>query len=210
MKTKTSSYSFDMNNLSDKLSPSSNSARRVRLAEINDIPGIISVLEQNLISYKKALTTDILEQTGFLINGFTYEDAKAAILDKDNFIFLISTENDNVIGYATGCNVKKLKSIYQEELAAVSSEVRNIVFSEKAFYLRHIAKKIDTKHVGKELLQTLLDQAIYAGYEYIICVIAEKPIQNKASKIFHEKVGFRCAGYNQDGDRIFAVYFKKI
>ncbi len=41
-------------------------------------------------------------------------------------------------------------------------------------------------------------------------MIAEKPIQNKASKIFHEKIGFICAGYNQDGNRISGIYFKKI
>ncbi len=196
--------------MSDKPFTSDNSSRHVRHAEIKDIPGIISVLDQNLIAYKKPTEITTLEQTGFLINGFTPDDAKAAILDTDNFIFLISTENDDVIGYAIGCDVKKLKSTFQEELAAVSSKIRTIVFSEKTLYLRHIAKKTDKKHVGKKLLQTLSEQAKLASYKYIICVIAHKPIQNKASITFHEKLGFVCVGYNEDGDKKSGVYLKKI
>jgi hypothetical protein len=199
-----------MNNIIDRLSSSSGSVRQVKIAKIEDIPGIISVLQQNLIAHKNLLEIDILEQKGFLINAFTDEDAKTAILDKDNFIFLISSENDDVIGYAVGCNVKKLNQNFQKELAEISLEIHSIISSKKLLYLRHIAKKLDIKHVGKGLLQELINQAKHGGYEYIICTIAEKPIQNKASKAFHEKFDFACTGYNQDGDKTMGVYLKKI
>jgi hypothetical protein len=74
----------------------------IRLAQEGDIPGIISILERNLITHK-VHNIDQLEQSGFLINGFTPSDAKNAILDKNNFIYLVSTEHNEVIGYAMGC-----------------------------------------------------------------------------------------------------------
>lgn len=64
--------------------------------------------------------------------------------------------------------------------------------------------------VGKELLQYLLNQAKNVGYRFIICVIAEKPVQNKASKSFHEKCGFVCVGFYQDVDKKSGIYLKKI
>lgn len=170
---------------------------KVRKAEIRDIPGIISVLEQNLISNKKVENIDILTWSGFLINRFSPEDAEFAIVDEDNFIFLVSTEDNDIIGYIIGCDVKKLNPHYQQELFSISAELKNIISLEKTIYLRHIAKKIDKKSVGKELLKNFLDYSNYKGYKYIICSIAQAPIENKASKNFHEKNGFVCLGYNQ-------------
>ena len=59
-------------------------SRKIRAAEINDIPGIISVLERNLLAFKKALDIETLEKKGFLIQGFTPEEAKVPILDKEH------------------------------------------------------------------------------------------------------------------------------
>lgn len=181
----------------------------IRPAHEEDIPEILSILEQNLIAHK-VINIDKLGQSGFLINGFTSDEAKVAILDKDNFIYLVSTDHNEVIGYVVGCDIKKLKSTFQEELALVSKELSDVILSEKVFYLRHIAKNPDKKKVGKELLKALLRQAEDGGYEYIICQIAEKPIQNKVSKAFHEKYGFVCVGYNQNTDKMSGVYLKKV
>lgn len=172
--------------------------RQIRFAKLNDIPEIISVLEQNLLAFKKNLDTNTLEQQGFLIHGFTPEEAKTSILDKDYSIFLISTENNEVIGYAMGCDITKLK------------EPPTPVSSEKTFYLKHIAKKPDKNNVGKELLRTLFELAKEKGYKNIICQIAHKPLQNKASITFHEKLGFMCISEGQEEDKTFGVYLKKI
>lgn len=195
-----------MSKVSDNLYP----ARLIKKAEAKDIPGIIFILEQNLISHQKVQNIKNLEQTGFLINGFSSDDAKSAIKDEDNFIFLVSTENDDVIGYAIGCNIKILKPIFQEELSSISSEIRDMIASKKILYLRHIAKKINKNNVGKGLLQHLSEYSKHVSYKYIICVIAEKPIQNKASKKFHEKNGFICIGFHHGKDKTSGVYLKKI
>jgi len=187
------------------------SSRQVRKAEVKDIPGVLSVLEQNLIANRKIQNHEILEQTGFLINSFSYDDAKSAITDEDNFIFVVSTENnDEIIGYAIGCDVNKLSPIFQKELSSISSEIKDIIPLEKILYLRHIAKKADKNYVGQGLFLQLLDYSKRENYKYIICVIAEKPIQNKASKKFHEKNGFFCAGFYQDGNKMSGVYLRKI
>lgn len=162
-----------MKKLSDILPSSIDSSKQVRKAEVNDISGVISVLEQNLIANKATQKPEILEQTGFLINSFSFDDAKSAIEDKDNFIFLVSTNNNEIIGYTIACDVKKLNPVFQEDLSSVSAEIKNIISSEKKLYLRHIAKKVGESGIGKGLLQQLVDHSIHAGYRYIICVIAE-------------------------------------
>lgn len=195
-----------MNTLPDAL-PLSNleRGRQIRIAQLEDIPGIMFILENNLIEHKQ-LTPKNLEQTGFLINGFTSDEAKAAILDTDNFIYLVSIEHNDVVGYTIACDIKKLKSTFQEALALVSFNLSDIIYSNKTLYLRHIAKQTNKKGVGQELLQALMKHAKTLGNEYIICQIAEKPIQNKRSKAFHEKFGFICVGYNQNGEEIAGVY----
>ena len=92
----------------------------------------------------------------------------------------------------------------------MSKEIEDIILSGKAFYLRHIAKAPGKNQVGKKLLQALLNEAKNAGYQYIICQIAHKPLQNKASIAFHEKMGFTCVGEAKDGDNEFGVYFKPL
>ena len=184
---------------------SNNLLREVKNAEMHDIPGIIHVLNKNLISHNKTLPSHELEKTGFLIHAFTHEDAEAAIADKDNFIFLISTENDDVIGYALGCAVTKIKSLHKRKIS-VSQEIENIISSGKAFYLRHIAKAPGKNQVGTELLRALLNQTKNAGYHYIICQIAHNPLRNKASIAFHEKMGFTCVGTAKDDDNEFGIY----
>jgi L-amino acid N-acyltransferase YncA len=74
------------------------------------------------------------------------------------------------------------------------------------FYPQHIAKNPDKKHVDKKLLETLIQKASHAGYEYI-CQISEHPIQNKTSKIFHEKSGFVCVGHNQNSEKIAGICY---
>lgn len=67
------------------------SSKTIRPASIEDIPGIIAILEQNLMTHKTA-DPSTLEKCGFLLHGFTPAEAKVAILDKSNFIYLVLGE----------------------------------------------------------------------------------------------------------------------
>jgi L-amino acid N-acyltransferase YncA len=187
-----------------------NTAIRVRRAKITDIPGILAVLDHHLLAKKDSLNTTELAQTGFLVQSFTAEEARAAIADKANFQFFVATRHDETIGYITGCDVKKLKPYYRDKLAAISPELRHIVLAEKAFFLRHIAKLPGKNHVGAQLLRAMEMEASVGGFAYILCQIVEQPVQNKVSIIFHEKHGFSCAGYDQFGDEYAGIYLKHI
>lgn len=177
-------------------------------AEFANIPGIMAVLEENLIANKKGASG--LEKTGFLIHPFTTEELKKSIEDKINHITLISIEDDEVIGYAMGCNIKQLKPHSQEKLAGASPELANSMFSEKVFYYRHIAKKTNKRQVGKRLLASLLEMAKQQNYHSVICQIAQHPLKNIASIAFHSKFGFKYVGKIQDGDYILGIYLKSL
>lgn len=187
-----------------------NLSRSIIHAKVDSIPGILSVLEENLIANQKQLPTHILEQNGFLIHSFTADDAKAAILNKDHFIVLISTENTDIIGYTIGCNISRLKKDFQDKLAAVSSEINDIISSQKSFYHRHIAKKLTKKNVGTQLLEQLITETKHMDYKYIICQIAHEPFRNKASIALHQKLGFEYCGCTQNENLILGVYLKKL
>jgi hypothetical protein len=88
-----------MNRVSNKSSLSISSEKaEIRTALIEDIPGMILIMDQNLIDHKLPAISDVLERTGFLIYDFTYEEAKIAVKDKNNFICLVALENCEVVG----------------------------------------------------------------------------------------------------------------
>jgi L-amino acid N-acyltransferase YncA len=185
-------------------------AIRVRRARIHDIPGIMAILDYYLVSKKTSIIPAELEKTGFLLNSFTAEDAKAAIADKTNFFFFIATNQDEVIGYALGCDLKKLNPAFTGKIAAISSEMNHILSYDKVFFLKQIAKKPAKNHVGMQLIETIEAEAMVYGYHYIIGYIAAQPIKNTSSMIFHEKQGYSCAGYIQSGQETGAIYWKKL
>jgi L-amino acid N-acyltransferase YncA len=185
-------------------------AIRVRRAKITDIPGILAVLDYHLLAKKDSLNTTELAQTGFLVQSFSADEARAAIADKASFQFFVATDQDEIIGYITGCDVKKLKPYYRDKLAAISPELRHIVLTEKAFFLRHIAKLPGKNPVGAQLMGAMETEACVGGFAYILCQIVEQPVQNKKSIIFHQKQGFSCAGYDQFGDEYAGIYLKHI
>ncbi len=196
-----------MNKSPDRFSPLN---RQISRAELADLPGILSILNQNLLSKKEALDTTILQQQGFLIHGFTQEEAQGAIQDKENFVFVTTKENEDVIGYATGCNIKKLQPVFLEELDSVSPVLKENLFSQKIFYLKHIAKKVGVQKVGPALFQKLLEFVKTAGYDQIVCQISHQPFKNNASISFHERLGFSCLGESRNEDTFFGIYAKKV
>lgn len=96
-----------------------------------------------------------------------------------------------------------------------TSEMMNLISSGKGLHLRHIAviKGFGNKKIGRQLLCFLLEEVKSRGCDYAICKIAKQPIHNKASVIFHEKMGFCPIGTvkdKKDPGRIFFLYFKQL
>lgn len=193
-----------MSNISDKTTNFI-----VKKADIENIPGILSVLENNLIKNKRNIATTTLEEQGFLIHGFNFDDVKSAVHDK-NFSVLVALEGDHVIGYTIGCSLDKLKIELKNKICSASSELEKIISSNKIFYHRHIAKEVHKKGIGKQLLQSQMDIIKKLGYQNIICQIAHKPFQNTVSLALHEKFGFTSMGFLVDGDYTLGVYLKNL
>lgn len=180
--------------------------RTIKPAELANIPGIIAVLEQNLIANRIA---DVdLEKTGFLVHGFTSDEAKEIITDKTNYVAFVALEDEEIVGYTMGCNIKQLQPKIQTKFAAISQELNYLLSREKIFYYRHIAKKPTTKQVGQELLQSLLAEVKHQNYHSVICQIVQKPLKNAASLAFHARFGFECMGMVQDEKYSLGVYLK--
>ncbi|OGT52691.1 MAG: hypothetical protein A3E84_02695 [Gammaproteobacteria bacterium RIFCSPHIGHO2_12_FULL_42_13] len=187
-----------------------NSSIEVKIADFEDIPGIMAVLEYNLIANRKAANKDALEQGGFLIHPFTADYVKTAIDDRDNHIVLAGKSSDGELaGYVIAYNLKK-SSVELYSHLAITPELDATFSTTQALYHRHIAKKGMNRGVGKELLQALLDEAQFRGYQYVICQIAHEPIQNKPSIALHEKLGFVLVGLDDEQGIRFGVYLKKL
>jgi hypothetical protein len=184
--------------------------RQIKFAKIKNIPGIINVLQKNLIANQKSLSNEILEEKGFLIHGFTSEDIKASIADKKHSIVSVSIEENEVIGYIIGCNITQLNAEFQKKLSAISNKMDDLISSKKTLYYRQIAKLPEKTNAGTGLFQFLLDTATNQGYQYIICQIAHAPLKNKPSIEFHKKFGFDCVGSNQDKEVTLGIYLKQL
>src|SRR5688572_8155890 len=98
---------------------------KVRLATMDDVSGILSVLHHNLIGNKKE--EDNFESNGFLVHAFTSDDIQKAILDNQHNIVLVATDGLNVVGYTFGID---LQGIFPEWLG-VPMDIKNQLSTNK-------------------------------------------------------------------------------
>jgi hypothetical protein len=184
--------------------------RTVVRANSKTISGMMDVLHSNLVANKEASEKITMGENGFLIHGFTREEAEAFALDREHYIVLNAVDEDHVVGYTIGCQVKILHPEFQAQMALVSPELSAILQNNRVLYLRHIAKLPGTKRVGTALLSELLHIAKQQHYDYVFCKIAHKPVLNKASISFHEKFGLRLLGVAEEDGHVFGVYLKAL
>ena len=175
-------------------------------AAVQHIPGILIVLEKNLFK-NQTVTQGELENKGFLMHAFTAEDLQAAIADKENYIVLVALDGESVVGYALGYSTKTNLELQKRLLDSATVVSPN----EKIFYYRHIARMPGRKGAGKQLLSALLEEAARQNYRHVICQIAEKPLKNIISIVFHERFNFQLCGFQPDGEgTTYGVYLKSL
>jgi hypothetical protein len=80
-----------MTNLADSTTAQS---IRVRRAKFTEIPEILAILSQHFVSTKDTLVAADLEKSGFLLSQFSEDEARAAINNKADFVFLVATPGD--------------------------------------------------------------------------------------------------------------------
>jgi len=186
-----------------------NIAVTVSPAHFADIPGILTVLKQNLIGPTNPFTPSS-ENTGFLIHSFTAEEVAEWIKDEENAIVLVSKKADGVVvGYAVSFNLEKLPQYLQDKFLAAISNIDKLSPSTKILYYRHIAKTPGEKQIGKALLESVLHKANLQNYQYVVCQIVHEPVFNLVSAEFHKKMGFCLVTTYKDGNLTLGIYFKK-
>jgi L-amino acid N-acyltransferase YncA len=158
----------------------------IREAIVSDIPEIMTILQENLLSNLSHLDQNSLESRGFIIFGFNEYDLKKMIEDKKNFMVLIAQECQQIIGYTICFDDKDSP--------------------QKLLYYKHIAILPNKKGVAKQLMQAIIDKAYKSYYQGIICHIALYPIKNCVSIAFHEKYGFKLLSTIQKEEIQFGLY----
>lgn len=184
----------------------------IKPAEITDIPGILTIVEQNLIRNKQQHDLAQLAMGGFLVNPITSAELTTAILHPELNIILIAKQNIEIMGYTAGHALElwRKQDIHWDSHVRVSPQIQKILTTEKILYHRHIARKINTKGIGLKLMQILLEQAKTRQYRYIVCKIVHHPWHNAVSIKFHEQLGFFLAGTGNEENFDFGLYLKKL
>jgi predicted GNAT superfamily acetyltransferase len=192
-------------------------------ASSNDIQGILSVQEENLLS---KIAPDLLSDQGsqidedvekigsrgFLIHALTEEELQRLICDRENIILLVTRENNEVDGYVLAYDINAWKTFKPEweKIVKVPEDIAEFLGKEKILYLRHIARKGSAKGKGSKLMERLIKEAQSRGYKYIICEILEAPITNRASIEFHQKWGFKKVGQVIENRLTWGLFLKSL
>lgn len=161
----------------------------IRPANLQDITGIMDILERHLIQNLSCKDKNELEERGFLLFSFSKEEIKKFILDKYKSIFLVAIENEKVIGYALSYDLNQQPKSHH-----------------KILYHHHIAVQPGKKGVGKLLMQAIIKEAAVRQYEEIICDISHAPNMNRASIQFHKKFGFVLVNQHKKENIELGVY----
>lgn len=172
-------------------------------AQITNISQMIEICELNLAQNNKdKLSAEDFSKQGFLIGKLTFDDAEKFIIDSES-IAKIAKDNNEILGYITGYDIKKSKINFFENIKDLE-KIRH----KKIYYHHQIVKKPQTKNVGSQLLQATLDEVKSKGYDYVICCIIHAPLYNEASISFHKKFGFENIGEMKAEDFTRGVYLK--
>jgi L-amino acid N-acyltransferase YncA len=182
-----------------------NSEMNIHHANESDIPEILSILQANLITAHHDKSPEDLEFSGFLIHQFNEDDIKTAIANPDHHMILVIKNDAEVVGYALSHDLRHVNPSWLDKIIT-TPDIHKVLTEEKVFYHRHIAKKPGTQSIGKVLLSTILTEAKNRGYRYIVCQIAQEPVQNKISQRLHESVGFLKVGFIQDEQVVYGIF----
>ncbi len=172
-----------------------------------DIPGILAVLEKNLLVNQDQSAVSALEQGGFLIMRHSTADLRSWIEDKKNHIVLVCKQGQEILGYVMACDWQALSAELRNKLEKLDS-VKNILEAGPLLYHKQIAIHPGRKGLGGQLLRRLFESASEKGYHQLVCIIVQEPVFNQVSHAFHQKHGFKCIGHIQVDEMKDGVYIK--
>lgn len=185
---------------------------QIKPAEYSEIDQVIEVCVENLVSTNhEKFTDEDFSKRGFLIRKITPEEAKEMIDDKENHFLHVAKSGNEILGYLSGCDLKKTALDLQEKVFK-APELQDYIAKngEKVFYHKQIAKRVKARNIGKKLLFSMFEDARKRGYGYVVCRIVYQPFYNEISIAFHEKFGFRKIGEMEDNGAQLGVYLKDL
>lgn len=181
----------------------------IRIANLNDVPGVLNVLEENMLTQEKIELLDDMENKGFLTFKLTSKEVEQSISDDENTTVLVAQSSNEIIGFTLGYNLHHKIPDWSAHVK-VDNSTMEILTKHRIFFHDYIARVRNTSGIGKKMLERLVKEASVRGYQYIVCEIAQHPYRNKASIYFHEQFGFNCVGTISKDSTVLGIYLLKI
>ena len=182
-------------------------SENVEFATSQDIGEMVAICATQLVANREGDNAQNMGKSGFLIVELTKDQAKDIINDSKDSLALILKRDDEILGYLTAFDIKKTEDEFRQKVFSVPQLQK---FGKKIFYYNQIAKKPNSKNVGKKLTLAMVDEAKKRGNSCIICKIGHKPFRNEASIAFHEKLGFKCIEEIDKGGYLCGIYWKEV
>ncbi len=180
-----------------------------------DVADILSTQSQKIIIPEAEAEKQTAEETGFLIYPISAEDLKSLLENNESCLIKVAKEENKTVGYLISYDMKEWEATHPDWFFRlnISDEDRTSLRNERVLYGRHIVvdEHTTTSGVGKELLDSILQEAINRGYKYFVVEILKEPITNSRSVGFVQKAGFRLVGQLEDqNNRIWSVFLKDL
>ncbi|TSC73665.1 MAG: hypothetical protein G01um101444_486 [Parcubacteria group bacterium Gr01-1014_44] len=204
-----------MNNELLKNNPEMSPRPSIQNASSEDAENILTIQSQKIIVPEQKAERQEAEEGGFLIYPVSAEELAQILEDNENHIIKIAKESDKVVGYIISYDMTEWEKTHTDWFSKLdaSGEDKTSLRNEKVLYGRHIAvdEHATSSGVGKELLDSTLQEAIGRGYRYFVVEILKEPITNSGSVGFVQKAGFRLVGQTEDqNNRIWSVFLKDL
>ena len=157
------------------------------------LDSIISIHNEILLTRSDLRNSADISTTGFLLIEIGREYI-AKELDLGHSYYLCTNDNDHVLGYLV--IAPKIPDDILSSVSWSSPSVEEKVSSSKHQYINLIV--VSSKHAGKGVGRFIYNSLFSLHPKYCFSAFyVSSPVENTRSKMFHEKQGFKEAGFYQ-------------
>ncbi len=177
----------------------------VRIASLEDAPGIQNALKQNLIEIRDVdeisrKERKNLEEQGFLRKEVDIKYYKQLIDDPNIDIYIASDTEGNIIGFASihrkKYNIMKVRDVIGQ-LSFENERTKELLLSENTEFAYLDQVSILPEYKRKGIATAIFKEALANIDTPVVVFIVEKPLFNKASIYWHEYNGFEFSAINR-------------
>jgi hypothetical protein len=164
------------------------------IAKLSDIKDLLQIQISRSLhnSAQNGLVEDKIMRHGFLVHTLSEEEIKF-LINKEGVYFLVRRNEDTVVGYALGYNLKIWKELNPDWFESVKFiDDRNIedLSDNLTMYFRHVATIPSDDHAtGLKLSRELFQLAKNLNYKNVLGEILKEPYFNSPSYKIHTRLG---------------------